>query len=58
MESTQRITHGGLRVFVPFLGDFLSIFMTDDAHNAMVAEVFVPFLGDFLSMKKAVTRDN
>ena len=35
-------------VFVPFLGDFLSIY--DIAVDSAVDMVFVPFLGDFLSI--------
>ena len=36
-------------VFVPFLGDFLSI-IYDIAVDRAVDMVFVPFLGDFLSI--------
>ena len=36
-------------VFVPFLGDFLS--MTNKGESIMrIRNVFVPFLGDFLSI--------
>ena len=38
-----------LHVFVPFLGDFLSMKTTAE-HMHDVADVFVPFLGDFLSI--------
>ena len=41
------------RVFVPFLGDFLSINQAD--LWAILREVFVPFLGDFLSIKDSET---
>ena len=36
-------------VFVPFLGDFLSIWGTSSA-LLRLQSVFVPFLGDFLSI--------
>ena len=39
-------------VFVPFLGDFLSIFTTSPAVFKLV--VFVPFLGDFLSILRQI----
>ena len=39
------------QVFVPFLGDFLSICeIRGKIHDAM-ENVFVPFLGDFLSIR-------
>ena len=41
-------------VFVPFLGDFLSIGMYRDIIGNRSEEVFVPFLGDFLSMARKV----
>ena len=41
--------HRSLWVFVPFLGDFLSIAMGQIVPLEQV-EVFVPFLGDFLSI--------
>ena len=39
----------GTKVFVPFLGDFLSIFYYV-AERTPGHFVFVPFLGDFLSI--------
>ena len=45
--ATSKAPHG--IVFVPFLGDFLS--MEEKSRNVgLVIKVFVPFLGDFLSM--------
>ena len=38
------------KVFVPFLGDFLSIFPTKAGNVTTAIMVFVPFLGDFLSI--------
>ena len=40
----------GKEVFVPFLGDFLSILNILNNISALKARVFVPFLGDFLSI--------
>ena len=37
-------------VFVPFLGDFLSIGMKSNILDKIKGKVFVPFLGDFLSI--------
>ena len=45
-ESVRRIQ----LVFVPFLGDFLSITALWDILR-QIPEVFVPFLGDFLSIR-------
>ena len=40
-----------MQVFVPFLGDFLSIFFCGINLNVLkLRKVFVPFLGDFLSI--------
>ena len=45
--ATSKAPHG--IVFVPFLGDFLS--MEEKSRNVgLVIKVFVPFLGDFLSI--------
>ena len=39
----------GAKVFVPFLGDFLSM-VQKNLSSLVVKLVFVPFLGDFLSI--------
>ena len=37
-------------IFVPFLGDFLSIATQAAAKKKWEEQIFVPFLGDFLSI--------
>ena len=41
-------------VFVPFLGDFLSIIRHRERQRRQIRRVFVPFLGDFLSIFESV----
>ena len=40
-------------IFVPFLGDFLSI-VSSTPENTAGQQIFVPFLGDFLSIDESL----
>ena len=51
MKTTAEHMHDVADVFVPFLGDFLSIVALIISLCSILC-VFVPFLGDFLSMIK------
>ena len=52
MAIVEKSGFMGNIVFVPFLGDFLSIWCTSMLKREPVQEVFVPFLGDFLSISQ------